>query len=361
MPGKRYESGNLNIKKMLVLLLLTAFPVAGCDTLPDETNNDAGEVELEVISTIFPLADVVRQIGGDRVKVTKLLEAGDSPHTFEPTVEQARRTARADLLFYVGQGLDDWAVSLAEDEGVPGVKVTEHLEKEQILDYDPEHLEEDEDHQQEENGHHQGLEENEENENGRGHNAHDHQDSETGHEHHNSCSHGPHDPHVWLDPVLVKEVIAPLVAEQLSRKAPGEEKYFMDNLEYFQEKLAELHQEIKDKVKHFSRHDFISYHSAWNYYAVRYGLVEAASVEEFPGREPSAKWLAELADLAEEYGIDVIFAEPQLRKENARVIAEEIDGEVLVLDPLGGEDVPGRDSYPDLIRYNTKIFGEALK
>ena len=308
---------------LCLVLIASIFLWAGCYGSPSKEREAEN---IEVITTIFPLADMVRRVGGDKVEVTNLLEAGDSPHTFEPTMEQARQVARADLLFYVGKGLDDWAVSLGEEEGIYIVEVTDWLKEDQVLDYEPVHLE---------------------------NNEHEH--------HHCQHDHGPEDPHVWMDPILVKEHLSPLITENLTMIKPEQEDYFTGNLHQFQGDLQELDREIKEKVENFSQKEFITYHSAWNYYAHRYGLVEVAAVEEFPGREPSAKWLSELVELAEEHGLGVIFAEPQLREENARVIAEEIDGEVLILDPLGGEDVPGRDSYLDLIRYNTEIFQQALE
>jgi ABC-type Zn uptake system ZnuABC Zn-binding protein ZnuA len=65
-----------------------------------------------------------------------------------------------------------------------------------------------------------------------------------------------------------------------------------------------------------------------------------------------AKWLIELVNLAKEHQIDIIFAEPQLGQKAAAVIADEICGRVLFLDPLGGKEVPGRSNYLDLIRYH---------
>ena len=110
----------------------------------------------------------------------------------------------------------------------------------------------------------------------------------------------------------------------------------------------------------FSKKQYISYHSAWNYFARRYGLEEVAAVEPFPGKEPSARWLTQLVRLAEEHQIDILLAEPQLSPKVAEIIAAEIKGRVLILDPLGGKGVPGRECYTDLIRYNMEIFREAL-
>jgi len=165
---------------------------------------------------------------------------------------------------------------------------------------------------------------------------------------------------VWTDPLLVKEVIAPRLAEILRSLAPENGRLIGDNLKKFQHELQVLHEEIAAAVENFSDRRFIAYHSAWNYFASRYGLEVLAVVEDFPGKEPSARWLAELVDLAREHRVKVIFAEPQLSSKVASVLAAEFDGEVLVLDPLGGKGAAGRESYLQLMRYNAAIFKEGL-
>jgi ABC-type Zn uptake system ZnuABC Zn-binding protein ZnuA len=59
--------------------------------------------------------------------------------------------------------------------------------------------------------------------------------------------------------------------------------------------------------------------------------------------------------------VKTIFAEPQLSSKAARVIAAEIGGAVLVLDPVGGEGIAGRDSYLALMRYNLATIGAGMK
>lgn len=342
----------------LFVICILMLSTLGCDSRIDETarENMRKEVsnasqEINIITTIFPLADIINNIGGEKVEVTTLLSPGDSPHTFEPSVEQAKKTSEASLLFYIGGGLDDWAVGLARGEGVPKVEVMEYLE-EWILEYEPIPLEE----EGSINHHH------DDHNDCNNHGPFECEKDECFHDN-QVCdhSHGPHDPHVWMDPVLVKEIIAPLIYNELKSLSPEDDHYFRKNLESFQEELGQLHQDIEKTVKDFSRRRFISYHSAWNYFAHRYGLEETASIEEFPGKEPSARWLTELVDLAEEKNIEVIFAEPQLSSKAAETIAREIGGKVKILDPLGGENLSGRDGYIELIRFNLEIFREALE
>ncbi len=312
---------------------------------PDEPGKREEQLEtVKVVTTIFPLAEIIRQVGGEGVEVTQLLPAGASPHTYEPSVEQARAVAGADLVIFIGGGLDNWAVKLAE--GAPRVRLLEimPLAEDYLLDYAPLQLP-----HEEEQGHDHDHAHGE-------YGDHDHGDME-GHQHH----HGPYDPHLWLDPLLVRDLVAPLVETALSSVNPDWQELFKKNLSRFQHELTVLHEEIAARVALFRQRRFISYHSAWNYYAHRYGLEEVAAVEEFPGKEPSARWMAELIKLAARYEIKVLFAEPQLGGNTAEVIAQEIGGEVLILDPLGGPGIPGRDNYFALLHYNTEILARAME
>src|SRR5690606_15765482 len=99
---------------------------------------------------------------------------------------------------------------------------------------------------------------------------------------------------------------------------------------------------------------------AWRHFARRYGLEEVATVAGFPGREPSARWVADVVRTAREHGVTVIFAEPQLSPKAAETIAREIGGRVLMMDPIGGPGLAGRERHSDLLRYNAGMLADAL-
>ena len=291
--------------------------------------------KVQIVTTIFPLAAILQNVGGELVHVTTLLPAGASPHTYEPTVEQAKAVSRADLLVYIGGGLDDWILKMAAaaGEGCTVVEVLDFMEG-SLLPFTAEGAEG------------AGKERPAAGERRSGDHTHSHLH--------------PYDPHIWTDPLLVQGEIAPALAEILAAIKPESERQFQQNLNAFQEELQVLHADIEAALHGFAGKRFITYHSSWNYFASRYGLGKPVHVEEFPGQELSAKWLAELVELARELEVKVVFAEPQLSSKAAAVIAAEIGGRVLILDPLGGEGLPGRDSYCSLMRYNLEILQEGL-
>ena len=290
-----------------------------------------GDQTISVVTTIYPFADFVRQVGGEKVKVVYLLTGGASPHTYEPTVEQARLVSEAQLFIYCGAGLDDWAVGLAEAAG-PDLILLDLSTKVQLLDSalynrpdESEHHEEDE------------------------------------HEEADDHDHGPADPHYWLDPLIVRDSIVPAIHEELLRLNPAAEEYFNDNLEQYRNELTLLHEEIASAALAFRRSNFVAFHSAWQYFARRYSLREVAVISDFPGQEPSAGWLVELVGLIRREDVAAIFAEPQFSAALAESIARDSGVPVVIVDPLGGDDLPGRESYLKMMRFNLDLFRSVME
>ncbi len=326
-----------------ILILLTVF-IVGCSS--EETSDIVTEEPISVVTTIFPLADLIGQLGGDQVEVSYLLPTGASPHTFEPTTDQARLVANAHLFVYIGAGLDDWAVKLA-DSGNPDLMILELASYIQLLGIDDC---DDHDHEGEVDPDYCCED--------------DSVISEADDDHQEDCDHdheGTADPHFWLDPILVSSQLLPRVYDQLCLIAPEMQPLFHENLTNMQAELTTLDQEIETQLATAGRKDFIAFHSAWQYFAARYGLNELAVVASFPGQEPSAGWIAELIEIISENDVGAILVEPQFSKNLATAIADETGIKVLTVDPLGGENLPDRGSYLNLMRYNLKIFREALQ
>jgi ABC-type Zn uptake system ZnuABC Zn-binding protein ZnuA len=358
------SSGVHRLPAAFVCLLLLVFN-AGCGGFAGKPQAP-GTGKIVVIATIFPLADVTKHIGGDRVEVSTLLPRGASPHTFEPTPRQMEQMTGARLIIQVGAGLDDWAGKLAGAAGKDHLRVavTEGLP---LRAGGPQHAEcvgHDHGHEGERHtdcaGHAQGP-------------GHDHDTEGPGHaggHDHDACpapeaaaaDSAPEfaDPHVWLDPVLVRDEIAPRIFFALRRAAPEHTDYFAANLQSYQAELTRLHEDIAALTAGLESRSFIAYHSAWGYFADRYGLVEAATVEEAPGKEPSPGWIMVVVETARVHRAGAIFAEPQFSTKAAEVIAAEYGARVLILDPLGGENIPGYDSYTGLMRSNAGVLAEGL-
>jgi zinc transport system substrate-binding protein len=295
------------ISAILFLTTLLALPVQGAS--------------IKVVATIFPLADITRQIGGNRIDVMTLLPVGASEHSFEPTASRMRQVSGARLLIRVGAGMDAWAEKLfaAAKDKPATVTVTEGIKLIRIA----------------------------EQEMLQGKHDHDHGNGD--------------DPHVWLDPLIVRDSLVPKLVTALSRLSPADAAYFKANAERFKKELTAFDAEARSTVAALPRKEFIAMHSAWGYLAKRYGLRQIAAIEPFPGKEPSARYIAAVIALARKQRVRAIFAEPQLPVKTAQVIAGEIGGSVLILDPVGGEKVEGKDGYLSLMRTNLATIREGMK
>ena len=272
------------------------------------------EVKPRVVATIFPVADMVRRIGGGAVDVVSLLPAGASPHTFEPTPAQMRDVAGAALVVRVGAKLDDWALKLLAAASVPPPLVTITDGIELLRDVEAE----------------------------------------------SDDRHGA-DPHVWLDPILVRDQILPSLLGALKRLLPGREDMLDHACDNYRSELTRLDADLAATLAHLDNLGFVAFHSAWRYFARRYGLEQIGAVEEFPGKEPSARAMAALVESARRNHVRALIIEPQFSPRLGEQVASEFKGKVVMADPQGNADVEGRGSYLDLMRFNAKAFAEALR
>lgn len=273
---------------------------------------EASADKMKVVATITPLADFARQVGGTRVDVTLLLPAGASPHTYEPTPKAVQEISKAKIFIRIGAGLEFWADKLVSaaardliivtcSEGISLIKGEEH--------------------------------------------DHGHALSNV-------------DPHIWLDPVICVKVIKK-IEDAFSRADPSNSSFYKKNASEYIARLTSLDREISEKVSTFRTKEYITFHSAWNYFSKRYGLRVAGVIEEGPGKEPSARHINEILRLIRGLKTRVVFAEPQSSTRIAEVIAKEAGAQVLILDDLGGQK--GRETYLDLMRYNLAVMEKAFR
>lgn len=263
---------------------------------------------MRVVASVFPVADLVRGVGGIDVEVRTLLGRGASPATFDVTPRTLREVEGARVIFAVGGGLDAWALRLT-DVAPDARTVT-------LLDGIP--LEDD--------GHGEG----------------------TG------------NPHLWLDPVRTRDLLLPRIADALVEAIPHARSRIRQREGALADTLTALDAEIRRDLAGLPHRAFVASHPAWTYFAERYDLVQVGVVHEHPGQEPSPQALARIIRRARELRVPVVFSEPQIPDVGARALGGELGVPVLALDPIGGSGVGGRNSYVALLRYNTRQLVRGL-
>jgi zinc transport system substrate-binding protein len=274
--------------------------VAGCRGRPAAGDRDDARPPVVAV-TIFPVGDIARVLAGSAADVVVILPAGASPATFEPAPELVRRLAGARLVIAVGAGADGWGADLARAWGARLVVLTQDM----------------------------------------------------------ALKHG-NNPHVWLDPILVRDAILPHLADALIRVVPAAEESIRGRAAEYRDSLTTLDREIRATLSTVESRSFVATHAAWPYFAERYELRAVGVLYPAPGRELSPRELARLVGEARRAGVHAVFTEPQLGETGARALADELKARLGVLDPLGGPAVENRDSYETLLRFNARQFAVTL-
>ncbi len=166
--------------------------------------------------------------------------------------------------------------------------------------------------------------------------------------------HGDHvhidgvDPHVWLSPVLVKQMSKRILDELIALK-PEKTAEYKANYMAFVKECDDLHVELSNKLKDYKGRKFIVFHPSLSYYAREYGL-EQYSLES-GGKEPTPQHLRSVVDLARKEDIKMIYIQSEFDREHARVFAEEIGGDIIQVSPLNPE-------WAQNLRYMTDLLIE---
>lgn len=316
-------------KKIITILTLILFLGVGIYIYQNQTSQNE---EKKVAATIFPLYDIVRNIAGENVDVELVLPPGASPHTYEPLPSDTIAIANSAALFVIGHGLDNWSETIANSANID--KVISADKNITLLDSDHEH-----DHQEDEH----------ESEEDHGEDIHDDED---GHEEEGK------DPHYWLS-IPNAILISSQIRDELKLLYPEYSSDFDNNYEEYAEKLSNLNEEIESDLSELPNNNISTFHNAWAYFANDHNVNIIATFEEYPGEEPSIRYLSEFQEKIRTENVNVIFSEPQFSTKPLESIANDLGVSISQLDPLGG--IEDRDSYESLMRFNANMIIEAVE
>lgn len=307
------------------------------------------EPVLSVVATVAPVADLVRQVGGERVEVTSLVPAGGDAHTYEPRPQDVVILSEADAYIGIGLALNDGTLRLAEEnlpDGAPLLLLGEAALAEDDLIFDHVH-----DHG---HGHSHGDDDH----------GHSHGEEERGHTHgHGDGDRGPN-PHVWTSLRNAAALVA-LIAEELSALDPDGSDHYADNAARYQEQLAELDQRIRDATLTIPvrNRTLVTYHDAWSYFARDYDLDFATAVQPADFSEPSASEVRAVIDLIRELDVPAVFGSDEFPTPVLERIAEETDATYvsdLSDDVLPGDPGSPEHTYLELMRRNAVAIVDGL-
>jgi zinc transport system substrate-binding protein len=314
-------------KKLSILATITTLGLilSGCSS----TESDKEAAGIKVVAAMYPLEFVATSIGGNLVSVENFTPPGVEPHDLELTPSQIVTLDDADLLLYIA-GFQP-ALEEAAQQSAPA----NSLDLLSLADLNLLTATEDGHN----HSHDHGAEE-------------DHADEEA-----HSDEEMVSDPHVWLDPERLI-VVAEAVAAKFSEVDPDNSSIFATNLAKFVAELNALDQKFLTGLASCERDLIVTSHAAFGYLADAYGLTQEAIAGLSPDSEPTPKRLNEISKEAKADGITTIFFETLASPKIAQTLADDLNIEAAVLDPLEG--ISEGQTYFSIMESNLKALQKAL-
>lgn len=296
----------------------TAQPAAtGVPTTTTSLTNatSSSGTTIKVVTTMSVLADMIRNVGGERVVVDNIIPLGAGPEDFQPVPQDAQKIASADIVFYNGLGLEDWLQPLFQSAGKadqPRVTVTEGLTP---IDVGSDDFK-------------QG------------------------------------NPHLWMSAANGVTYVENIRAG-LAEVDPAGVAVYKANADRYTKQLLALDGELKQQAQGIpaERRKLVTNHDAFPYFAQQYGFTIVGSILGNPAAEPSAGDLAKLIIDIKAQNVKAVFTESQFSQKLTESIIKDAGVQAvanLYTDTLGDPN-SGVASYADMLRYDMKTIVGALK
>ena len=313
-----------NLKKIpfifSILSLLTFFTPTNAD--------------IKVVASIKPIHSLASYLMDGVAKPDLIVDGYASPHGFAMKPSHAKMLQNADLIFWVGEDLENFLekplksiakkaekIELMEIKGLQVLKFRER----NIFD----------DHGHDDHGKKDG---------------HDDHDDHDGHEGHH---HGEFDPHIWLDPVNAK-VILKEMAEHLIENDSKNEATYKSNLKKALNDIDKLTADVKAELNKSVAS--IVFHDAYQYFEERFNVNILGAFTVNTDVMPGAEQLKEIREVIEHDKVACVFSEPQFNPDIIKAVAKDMNIKTGVVDPLGATLNPGKSLYFDLIRNMSASF-----
>jgi manganese/iron transport system substrate-binding protein len=307
----------MSMKKLLLLLIiLDLILLFNCGNKQFEQKNN----NIKILASTTIIADVVKNICGDKMVMETLLPPGASPHSFEPIPRDITKIGQADILFINGGGLEKSIEKLIDQPEIKNKSIILSENIKFLYAKDSEHSDD---------LHHENT-----------------------------------DPHVWMDPHNII-IWVNLIERVLCEKDSGNCDFYKKNANTYRIRLKELDIWIADQFKSIDKNNrkIVTDHRMLGYYGRRYGLEQVGTI--LPGfsslAEPSAREIARLEDEIRKLNVKALLIGINVNPALAQRITQDT-GTKLIRFYAGSLSEKGgpADTYMKYMRYNTRAIVEAL-
>jgi manganese/zinc/iron transport system substrate-binding protein len=304
-----------------LLLLAAGWLLGACGEAEGGGGGDVTNRRVRAVATTSVVADLVREVGGERVEVTALMGPGVDPHLYRASEGDVRRMMEADIIFFSGLHLEGRMAELFEEmdtAGRPTVAVTDAIDPSRLLT--PPEFE------------------------------------------------GAYDPHVWMD-VSMWRLATGRVAEELSELDPGHAAEYAGRAESYSGRLEELDRAVREKIESVPPDGrvLVTAHDAFNYFGRAYGFEVRGLQGISTVAEAGTADVQDLARFVAERRIPALFIETSVSARSIEAVLAAVQargfgvrlGGNLYSDALGGPG-SGAETYEGMIRHNVDTIVNAL-
>lgn len=307
-------------RSIFILGLIGLLLLTGCSPMQARAQVDISDRQIQAVATTGMVADVVRNVGGERVQVTALMGPGVDPHLYKASEGTVIKLAEADIVFYSGLHLEAGMGKVFErmHGQVRAVAVTDGIDHSLLLS-PPEFK-------------------------------------------------GNHDPHVWFDVSMWKQTI-PVVRDALSELDPDHAEIYASNADRYLAELEALDRYVRVEAERVPPRQrvLITAHDAFNYFGRAYGFEVRGLQGISTATEASTADVQTLVTFIADRRIPALFVESSVPQRNieavqAAVRARGIDvgiGGQLFSDAMGNPGTP-EGTYIGMVKYNIDTIVRAL-
>ena len=298
--------------------------------------------EVKVVTSIKPLHSLVSYLMDGVAKPDLIVDGYASPHGFSMKPSHAKMLQNADLIFWVGEDLENFLEkplsSIAKKAAKIELMETKGL---QVLKFRERNIFDEHDDHDDHDGHAKKKD------------GHDDHDDHDGHDDHEGHAHGEFDPHIWLDPINAKVILFEMSKHLIELDAKNESVY-RDNLSKAYKEIDNLTKDVTAELNKSVAS--IVFHDAYQYFEKRFNVNILGAFTVNTDVMPGAEQLAEIREIIEHDKGACVFSEPQFNPDIIKAVAKDMNIKTGVVDPLGATLDPGKDLYFDLIRNMSATF-----
>lgn len=282
----------------IIIILLSIF-ILNCNKNNNKNSDKDNSGKLQIYTSIYPIYDFTKKIGGEKISVYNMTKAGAEPHDFEITSKDMANLSKADLFIYNGGGMEHWVDTIKEAlKDIKYINTSSNINENNL------------------------------------------------------------DPHFWLSPINAK-IQMENIKNGLIEIDSENKNYYESNYNLYANRLTELDEKIKTSLSDIKNRNLVLTHPAFGHFCKEYSLNQIAIARD----EANPKAMAEIIEFIKSNNVRTIFYEEFSSSKLVDSIAKETGIKILTLNPiesLSEENIASGEDYFSIMEKNLISLSDGL-